>query len=83
MGVAEVLFRGDHTTVKDWGDGFDLHQAMKGGLGLISMEERVRAEGGSLTIRSREKEGTTVTAFVPFGYQPPPTTIKIHPSGAA
>ena len=55
-------------TVKDQGGGFELDDALrKGGIGLISMEERVRAEGGTLTIQSKPGTGTTVTAFVPLG----------------
>jgi len=36
----------------------------KGGLGLISMEERVRLVNGKLTVHSQIGKGTTVTAFV-------------------
>jgi len=54
-------------TVKDRGSGFELNEALrKGGLGLISMEERVRAENGKLTIQSTRGNGTTVIAFVPL-----------------
>ncbi len=54
-------------TVKDEGGGFELDDALrKGGIGLISMEERVRAEGGTFTIQSKPGTGTTVTAFVPL-----------------
>jgi signal transduction histidine kinase len=52
--------------IKDQGDGFELDKALrKGGIGFISMEERVRAENGTLTIQSKPGVGTTVTAFVP------------------
>jgi len=55
-------------TVKDQGRGFEIDEALgKGGLGLISMEERVRAGGGTFTIQSKPGAGTTVTAFVPLG----------------
>jgi signal transduction histidine kinase len=54
-------------TVKDQGDGFELDAALrKGGLGLISMDERVRAESGKLTVQSKPGDGTVVTAFVPL-----------------
>jgi len=54
-------------TVKDQGNGFELSEAFKkGSLGLVSMEERVHAEGGTLNIQSRPGAGTTVTAFVPL-----------------
>lgn len=53
--------------VWDEGDGFDLDEALKkGGLGLISMEERVRLVNGKLTIQSAPGRGTLVTAFVPL-----------------
>jgi PAS domain S-box-containing protein len=52
--------------VKDTGGGFERGRALKkGGLGLISMEERVRLVEGTLTIRSAPSKGTTVNVFVP------------------
>jgi PAS domain S-box-containing protein len=52
--------------VKDSGGGFEVDRALKkGGLGLISMEERMRLVKGTLRIRSAPAKGTTVTAFVP------------------
>lgn len=53
--------------IEDTGDGFDLNEVKgKGGLGLISMEERVRLVGGKLTIKSQPGKGTTVEVFVPL-----------------
>ncbi len=53
--------------IVDTGDGFDLKDVKgKGGLGLISMEERVRLVGGKFTIKSQPGEGTTVEVFVPL-----------------
>ena len=53
--------------VKDQGGGFEFDGVFgKGGLGLISMEERVRAVGGTLEVQSKPGAGTTVTAFVPL-----------------
>ena len=53
--------------IEDTGDGFDLKEAKgKGGLGLISMEERVRLVGGKFTINSQPGEGTAVEVFVPL-----------------
>ncbi len=53
--------------VKDRGNGFELDKALrKGGLGLISMEERVHAENGRLMIESKPSKGTVVTAFIPL-----------------
>ncbi|HYA18363.1 MAG TPA: GAF domain-containing sensor histidine kinase [Bryobacteraceae bacterium] len=58
---------GINLTVRDQGDGFDLDEALrKGGLGLISMEERVRAENGTVRILSKPGKGTTLTVFVPL-----------------
>jgi PAS domain S-box-containing protein len=54
-----------HLTVSDLGSGFDIHLAKQGrGLGLISMEERVKILKGTLSIHSELKRGTTVHAFV-------------------
>jgi signal transduction histidine kinase len=36
------------------------------GLGLTSMQERLRLVGGELSINSQPKRGTTVHARVPF-----------------
>ncbi len=50
-------------TVEDPGKGFDLNAARrKGGLGLVSMEERVRLVGGKLSIHSEPGHGTRVEA---------------------
>lgn len=52
--------------VSDSGIGFDSNAAQhKSGLGLISMEERVRLVRGTLNIRSRPGFGTIVAATVP------------------
>jgi two-component system sensor histidine kinase UhpB len=54
-------------SVKDSGDGFDVGEARgKGGLGLISMEERLRLVNGRFSVRSRPGEGTVVDVFVPL-----------------
>ena len=56
-----------HLTVSDLGAGFDTEAAMKGtGLGLTSMQERLRLVGGELSINSQPKGGTTIHARVPF-----------------
>jgi two-component system CheB/CheR fusion protein len=53
--------------VEDTGDGFDVDKARKTvGLGLISMEERVRLVKGKLMIRSQPGAGTMVEVFVPL-----------------
>jgi PAS domain S-box-containing protein len=52
--------------VKDTGGGFKFGLATKkGGLGLISMDERIRLVHGKLTIQSEPGEGPTVMAVVP------------------
>jgi PAS domain S-box-containing protein len=57
-----------HLTVSDSGAGFDSEGA-KGsrGLGLISMEERLKLVKGTLSIESQPKRGTTIHASVPLG----------------
>jgi signal transduction histidine kinase len=53
--------------IEDTGDGFDLKEVKgKGGLGLISMEERVRLVSGKFTIQSQPGKGTIVEVFVPL-----------------
>ena len=53
--------------IEDNGDGFELDEALKkGGLGLISMEERLRLVNGKFTIESEPKKGTIVTAVAPL-----------------
>lgn len=58
--------------VWDDGAGFDVATARRrqpgglGGLGLLGMEERVRAVGGSLHITSRPGSGTTIEARMPL-----------------
>jgi len=55
-----------HLAVSDAGVGFDPETAMKGrGLGLVSMQERVRLMNGSIAIASKPGE-TTINARVPL-----------------
>ncbi len=53
-------------TVRDSGSGFDTNVSNRPGLGLISMEERVRMLRGNFSIESRPNSGTTVRAAVPL-----------------
>jgi two-component system CheB/CheR fusion protein len=54
-------------TISDPGQGFDQHEAKaKGGLGLVSMEERVRLVNGTLSIKTRPGNGTHVMVQVPL-----------------
>jgi PAS domain S-box-containing protein len=56
-----------HLKISDAGVGFD-SERVKGsrGLGLISMEERLKLLNGTLSIESRLHHGTTIHARVPF-----------------
>jgi PAS domain S-box-containing protein len=56
-----------HLSVSDRGVGFDSEAAKRGrGLGLVSMEERLKLHKGMLSIESQPKRGTTVHARVPL-----------------
>jgi PAS domain S-box-containing protein len=56
-----------HLTVSDRGSGFDIDLAKAGrGLGLISMDERLKILKGTLSIYSQLMRGTTVHAVVPL-----------------
>jgi PAS domain S-box-containing protein len=53
--------------VEDTGGGFHLKQVRsKGGLGLISMEERARLVNGRYSVLSQPGKGTTVELFAPL-----------------
>jgi len=53
--------------VSDSGKGFDINAASRsGGLGLMSMQERVRLVGGTILIDSKPLAGTTIRVCVPF-----------------
>ena len=55
-----------HLRVSDSGKGFDTEAAIKGtGLGLTSMQERVKLVNGELSIDSQRNRGTTIHARVP------------------
>jgi len=58
-------------SVKDAGRGFDPTRSKKRGLGLISMEERVRQAGGALTVRATPGEGVRIDVRVPLRLQNP------------
>jgi signal transduction histidine kinase len=67
----EVQLREDtgeiHLVVTDLGRGFDLEMAMQDrGLGLASMQERVRLVNGTIAIQSKPMGGTTVHVRVPL-----------------
>ena len=59
-----------HLIVSDSGKGFNVESAMKGkGLGLTSMQERVRLVNGTIAIESKPMGGTTIEVFVPIESQ--------------
>ena len=58
----------DHTlelSVEDYGAGFEANGPRKRGLGLVSMAERARAVGGTLTVDSHPGGGTRVLLRLP------------------
>jgi signal transduction histidine kinase len=65
-----VSFRGGSTaltlTITDPGIGFDTHgSGASGGLGIVSMRQRLRTIGGSLTVTAAPGQGTQVQARLP------------------
>ena len=69
-GAADVRLRriGDsgELTITDNGKGFDPAHARGPGLGLVSITERVRLAGGTISIVSEMKKGTRLRAQVPL-----------------
>jgi signal transduction histidine kinase len=56
-----------HLAVIDSGRGFDIEAAKQGrGLGLTSMQERIRLVNGTITIESKPMGGTTIYVRVPL-----------------
>jgi signal transduction histidine kinase len=56
-----------HLTISDSGKGFDIEAARQGrGLGLTSMQERVRLVNGTVEIRSKPMGGTVIRIRVPL-----------------
>jgi PAS domain S-box-containing protein len=54
-----------HLCISDSGAGFDPWSvSSKGRLGLISMQERVRAAGGSIAVESRPSSGTRISVHL-------------------
>jgi PAS domain S-box-containing protein len=54
---------GIHLVVKDQGRGFDAAAARRGrGIGLLTMEERIKLVNGTLSIDSQPQRGTTIHA---------------------
>jgi signal transduction histidine kinase len=56
-----------HLSVADPGRGFDVNKrSPQSGIGIRSMEERLRSLGGHLEVHSRPMEGTRIDAWLPF-----------------
>ena len=57
-----------HLSISDRGTGFDQGAASRQtGIGVLTMEERVRLVGGQFAIRSRPMQGTQIDVWVPIG----------------
>ena len=69
---------GIRLTVQDNGIGFDpADKRNRGGLGLLSMSERLRLVGGTIGIDSVSSDGTTVNVRVPIN------AVEAHGDGSA
>jgi len=53
-------------SIRDAGRGFDPSRSRKHGLGLISMEERVRQAGGAFTVKSTPGKGVHIDVRIPI-----------------
>ena len=71
---AEVSISGNNNAlrvaIRDDGHGFDLDDAKGKGLGLISMEERVRHLGGTFSILPTPGDGTRIEIRIPLDTKP-------------
>jgi signal transduction histidine kinase len=68
--AVRIMFEGDASTlrltVSDSGVGFEAQRMdTLGGFGMMSMRQRVRAIGGTLSVRSAPGQGTRVQAVLP------------------
>jgi len=62
-----------HLSVRDQGIGFEMNFNDCKGLGLLSMAERCRLQGGELKIISRPRKGTTIDVRLPLQSRPEET----------
>ncbi len=70
--VAVTLRASGHAiwlTIRDNGVGFDPAETARGGIGLISMKERVRLINGMLSVESKPQRGTRITVHLPHVLQ--------------
>jgi len=65
-----------HLIVRDSGRGFDVG-AVKQGLGLISMRERIRLVNGTIAIESKPMVGTTIRVRVPLESKHPAQRVAV------
>ena len=83
FGLSETI----HLIIHDSGVGFNPHIAMKGsGLGLVSMQERMKLVNGELSIRSQPGKGSTLHACVLLRTKPAenyPVTFRVSTPFAA
>jgi PAS domain S-box-containing protein len=67
-------------SISDDGCGFDMNSdAMKNGLGFVSMKERLHLVGGAVQIHSRPLRGTCIEASIPLVLEPDPTKLLTVP----
>jgi signal transduction histidine kinase len=60
-------------TVEDDGVGFDAHEGVVYGLGLLGLTERVRELSGSIAIESQPGKGTKLAVVLPVSRESPTT----------
>jgi signal transduction histidine kinase len=61
-----------HLAIRDQGIGFDMNRNDCHGIGLFSMVERCRLQGGEFTLNSEPHKGTRIDARLPLRYQDEP-----------
>jgi len=77
--VLESTGQSIRLSVSDGGCGFDLEASrVHRGLGLISMQERLRGIGGELTIHSQPSRGTRIEVSVPLSEAAPQLSVDDH-----
>ncbi len=59
--------QGVHLTIRDDGQGFDMEEVGRHGLGLIGMQERAKMLDGTLQIDSAPGVGTVIQGTIPLG----------------
>ena len=64
-------------TIVDDGVGFDVDDAWRKGLGLISIGERLESVAGALDIQSQAGAGTRISIRVPLPEASPPETVSV------